>query len=70
MKAHRVVTKCPTDIRKTNAQIHADSAVAAKIAPIETKQAFKLKRFREVEPRTSTKRGEQAFMTAPRKAAN
>ncbi len=50
----------------TNAQIHADNAVRMKsqavIAP--QRQEFKLKRFQNVNPRTSTKRGsgEEAFM--------
>ena len=55
-------SKCPTVIRMTNAQVHADNAVKAKIAQPETRAQFKLKRFQEVEPRTSTKRGGNAFM--------
>lgn len=46
----------------TNAQMHADQAVKNKIAPVELKAEFKLKRFQDVAPRTSTKRGEEAFM--------
>ena len=49
-------------VRMTNAQLHADDFVKRKIAPVEVKQEFKLKRFQNVDPRTSTKRGEQAFM--------
>ena len=51
------------DIRKTNAQIHADNAVRSKLTPGEAKAQFKLKRFQSVNPRTSTKRGEQAYMS-------
>ena len=43
----------------TNAQLHADEHVRQKIAPVEIKQEFKLKRFQNVDPRTSTKRGDQ-----------
>jgi len=46
----------------TNAQLHADRAVKAKNEVAEPKNEFKLKRFQNVNPRTSTKRGEQAFM--------
>ena len=46
----------------TNAQIHADHAVRQKITPAEAKAEFKLKRFQNVNPRTSTKRGEKAYM--------
>ena len=53
----------------TNAQIHADNAVKGKIAQPETREQFKLKRFKEVEPRTSTKRGQTAFMTQIKKPA-
>ena len=45
-------------IRKTNAQIHADNAVSMKITPVEPRAQFKLKRFQDVNPRTSTKRGD------------
>jgi len=51
----------------TNAQIHADNAVRGKIAQPEQREQFKLKRFKEVEPRTSTKRGDLAFMTQAKK---
>ena len=52
----------------TNAQIHADQAVKGKLAmaaPQEPKKEFKLKRFQDVNPRTSTKRtgGGYASMT-------
>ena len=44
----------------TNAQIHADNAVKEKLQkvaePTEQKKEFKLKRFQDVNPRTSTKR--------------
>lgn len=47
-------------IRMTNAQIYADNAVKEKLqkvaAPTEQKKEFKLKRFQDVNPRTSTKR--------------
>ena len=69
-KQHRRgASKCPTQIPLTNAQMHADNAVRAKIAGPEIKTQFKLKRFQEVEPRTSTKRGEKAFMMQVRKPA-
>ena len=54
-------------VRATNAQIHADNAVRGKIAQPEVREQFKLKRFKEVEPRTSTKRGEKAFMVQAKK---
>ena len=60
------VSKCPTKIPLTNAQAHADFAVKEKLsqtlAASEPKQLFKLTRFQNVEPRTSTKRGDQAYM--------
>ena len=47
-------------IRMTNAQIHADAAVKGKLQSVvdaqEQKKEFKLKRFQDVNPRTSTKR--------------
>ena len=50
----------------TNAQIHADQAVRAKVEKAlpggEVKAEFKLKRFQNVNPRTSTKRGDQGYM--------
>lgn len=51
-------------IRMTNAQIHADNCVRAKNLHEVPKEAFKLKRFQNVNPRTSTKRGdnENAYM--------
>lgn len=60
----RAVTKAPTGIRMTNAQIHADNAVRQKITVQPAKNEFKLKRFQNVNPRTSTKRGSdtEAFM--------
>ena len=61
------MSKCPTKIPLTNAQAHADHAVKQKIASTitgaESKVLFKLTRFQNVEPRTSTKRGDQAFMS-------
>lgn len=57
-------------IRMTNAQIHADAAVKAKNTLQEVRADFKLKRFQNVEPRTSTKRGDQAFMVKSRKIAS
>ena len=58
-------------IRKTNAQIHADNAVSMKITPVEPRAQFKLKRFQDVNPRTSTKRGDgdNAYMAKGRKTA-
>ena len=46
----------------TNAQIHADNAVRAKNQVQEPRAQFKLKRFQDVNPRTSTKRGDNAYM--------
>jgi len=54
------------EIRKTNAQIHADNAVMQKLTPAEQKAQFKLKRFQSVNPRTSTKRGDHAYMSLKR----
>ena len=54
----------------TNAQLHADRAVAAKIRPQDTQAEFKLKRFQNVEPRTSTKRGQQGYMINARRVAS
>lgn len=48
----------PIGIRMTNAQMHADAAVRAKNTTQERQPDFKLKRFQNVEPRTSTKRGD------------
>ena len=62
MKQIKVVPKCPTIIRMTNAQVHADNAVKTKLMPGEYKKEFKLARFTNVSPRTSTKRGENAYM--------
>mmetsp|Transcript_30468 Transcript_30468/g.37513 ORF Transcript_30468/g.37513 Transcript_30468/m.37513 type:complete len:240 (+) Transcript_30468:15-734(+) len=62
MKSFRPVTKCPTVIRPTNAQLHADQAVKQKMTHAEPRQLFKLQRFQNVEPRTSTKRGDQGYM--------
>ena len=60
-------------IRMTNAQIHADNAVRAKVqaADAQPKQEFKLKRFQNVNPRTSTKRGsgEEAYMVMKPRAS-
>lgn len=63
-KEYQVQAKKPAgvSIRMTNAQLHADQHVRQKNTPMEVKQEFKLKRFQNVEPRTSTKRGDQAFM--------
>ena len=55
------------NVRMTNAQIHADNHVKQKITPAEAREQFKLKRFKEVEPRTSTKRGQTAFMSQIKK---
>lgn len=54
----------------TNAQIHADNAVRAKIAMPEQRDAFKLKRFQDVNPRTSTRRGNTAYMVEARSNTN
>ena len=54
----------------TNAQIHADNAVRQKIAMPEQRDAFKLKRFQDVNPRTSTRRGNTAYMVEARSNIN
>ena len=46
----------------TNAQMHADEAVRQKNMQVQPKADFKLKRFQNVNPRTSTKRGNQGYM--------
>ena len=51
----------------TNAQLHADDYVRQKNTLVEPKAEFKLKRFQNVNPRTSTKRGDQAFMVVAKK---
>ena len=65
-KQQKAANKGAMGIRMTNAQIHADNAVKAKVqaADAAPKQEFKLKRFQNVNPRTSTKRGtgEEAYM--------
>ena len=53
-------------IRYTAAQIHADNAVRSKNQMAEPKPDFKLKRFQNINPRTSTKRGDQAYMVSVR----
>ena len=49
----------------TNAQMIADSHVRSKTQNMDDapRKEFKLKRFQDVEPRTSTKRGENAYMS-------
>lgn len=54
----------------TAAQMAADNAVKAKITPMEVREQFKLKRFQNVEPRTSTKRGNQPYMVFGGKSAS
>jgi hypothetical protein len=52
-------------IRMTNAQIGMNNAIREKWIEQtvgDQKEQFKLKRFTSVDPRTSTKRGEQPFM--------
>ena len=54
-------TRGLTGIRMTNAQIAADNAIKAKLqtsnpAGAEVKKEFKLKRFQNIDPKTSTKR--------------
>ena len=65
------MTKGPVGIRMTNAQIHADNAVRQKITEAPPKNEFKLKRFQNVNPRTSTKRGDAdgAYMVMAKKPA-
>lgn len=55
-------------IRMTNAQLHADRAVKEKNQAAEPKAEFKLKRFQNVNPRTSTKRGEVGYMVQVKQA--
>ena len=66
----RATSKGTIGIRMTNAQIHADNAVRAKISMPEQREAFKLKRFQNINPRTSTKRGNTAYMVEARSNAN
>ena len=55
----------------TNAQMHADAAVRQKnVTMHETKAEFKLKRFQNVNPRTSTKRGDEGYMVNARRIAS
>lgn len=55
----------------TNAQMHADAAVRQKnVVMQETKAEFKLKRFQNVHPRTSTKRGDEGYMVNARRIAS
>ena len=63
-KRMRSTNRGLTEIRMTNAQMHADHFVRNKCQAPEQKAEFKLKRFQNVDPRTSTKRGEVPFMTA------
>ena len=42
----------------------------AKISMPEQREAFKLKRFQNINPRTSTKRGNTAYMVEARSNAN
>ena len=67
-QAQRATSKGVSGIRMTNAQIHADNAVRAKNQIVEPRPQFKLKRFQDVNPRTSTKRGENAFMVQSKTA--
>ena len=53
-------------MRMTNAQIGMNNAIREKwIDSVmgDTKEPFKLKRFTQVDPRVSTKRGEKPFMS-------
>ena len=66
MKHQRSQSKGPIGIRMTNAQIHADNAVRAKNQAASPRAEFKLKRFQNVNPRTSTKRGDVGYMVDAR----
>ena len=66
----RASTKGSVGIRMTNAQIHADNAEKAKIQQPAQREAFKLKRFQNINPKTSTKRGNTAYMVEARSNAN
>ena len=59
------MSKGLTAVRMTNAQMIADNHVRSKTQNKDAgeKKEFKLKRFQDVEPRTSTKRGEIAYMS-------
>lgn len=61
-----------SQIRMTNAQIGMNNAIREKwieqACGDKEKREFKLKRFTQVDPRTSTKRGDQPFMSMPLKA--
>ena len=65
----RAQSKGPVGIRMTNAQIHADASVKAKNTYAEARPEFKLKRFQNVNPRTSTKRGDNAYMVLSKSMA-
>ena len=59
------MSKGLTAVRMTNAQMIADNHVRSKTQNMDDapRKEFKLKRFQDVEPRTSTKRGENAHMS-------
>ena len=64
-KQYRAVSKGLTAVRMTNAQVTADNHVRSKTQNRDAtaRPEFKLKRFQDVDPRTSTKRGDNAYMS-------
>lgn len=56
-KSMKNVNKGTSGIRMTNAQVQSDAFIKQKNTLEDPKPQFKLKRFLQVEPRTSTKRG-------------
>ena len=64
-KQHKALSKGLTAVRMTNAQVTADNHVRSKTQnrDAEARPEFKLKRFQNVDPRTSTKRGDVAYMS-------
>ena len=72
LNSQSTMPRAPVEIRKTRAQVQADNAVKQKLVKEEPRELFKLNRFKQVSPRTSTKRGDQAFMSkqSPRTSAD
>ena len=60
----RSTSKGAMPIRMTNAQIAADNAIRNKSQIAEPRSQFKLKRFQNVEPKTSTSRAAQGYMVS------
>ena len=60
----RSTSKGPVQIRMTNAQMAADNAIRNKSQVAQPRSQFKLKRFQNVEPKTSTSRAAQGYMVS------